>query len=194
MKPKRIALTAAAVAAIITTVAIVRRNSPGRRIIRTAKKYVGIRELGNNNGWDNTDFQQKMVAVGWKNGEQWCAYFVKMILLEISKGKAAEFFKKAASANTQITWNNFQTPSKYHEVSQKPSKGALIIYQGTSDPSHGHIEIYAGPGKNGAYKVISGNTYFTEGGQGVVMKERAANDMQKQGLKILGYIKIKKLH
>lgn len=194
MKPKRIALTAAAVAAIIATVAIVRRNSPGRRIIRTAKKYVGIRELGNNNGWDNTDFQQKMVAVGWKNGEQWCAYFVKMILLEISKGKAAEFFKKAASANTQITWNNFQTPSKYHEVSQKPSKGALIIYQGISDPSHGHIEIYAGPGKNGAYKVISGNTYFTEGGQGVVMKERAANDMQKQGLKILGYIKIKKLH
>lgn len=194
MKPKRIALTAAAVAAIITTVAIVRRNSPGRRIIRTAKKYVGIRELGNNNGWDNTDFQQKMMAVGWKNGEQWCAYFVKMILLEISKGKAAEFFKKTASANTQITWNNFQSPSKYHEVSQKPSKGALIIYQGISDPSHGHIEIYAGPGKNGAYKVISGNTYFTEGGQGVVMKERAANDMQKQGLKILGYIKIKKLH
>ena len=194
MKPKHIALTAAAVAAIITTAAIIIRNSPGRRIIRTAKKYVGIRELGNNNGWDNTDFQQKMVAVGWKNGEQWCAYFVKMILLEISKGKAAEFFKKAASANTQITWNNFQTPSKYHEVSQKPSKGALIIYQGISDPSHGHIEIYAGPGKNGAYKVISGNTYFTEGGQGVVMKERAANDMQKQGLKILGYIKIKKLH
>ena len=194
MKTKRIALTAAATAAaIIATVAIIRR-SPGRRIIRTAKKYVGIRELGNNNGWNDPDFQQKMASVGWKNGEQWCAYFVKMILLEISKGKAKEYFKKTASANTQITWNNFQTPSKYHEVSQKPSRGSLIIYQGISDPSHGHIEIYVAPGKNGAYKVISGNTYFTEGGQGVVMKERAANDMQRQGLKTLGYIKIKKLH
>ena len=194
MKTRTIAITSAAIITTIATIAAIRiSRNPARRIIKAAQKYVGIHEIGSNGGWDNADFQQKMTAVGWKNGEAWCAYFVKMLLLEISKGKANEYFKKTCSANTQITWNNFQTPSKYHEVSQKPRKGSLIIYQGISDPSQGHVEIYLSKGKNGGYNVISGNVSFPGGGQGVVQKERTATEMQRQGLKILGYINIKKL-
>ncbi len=194
MKTKRkIIITTASIVLIASTIVAIMRNV-GRRIVRAARKYVGIHEIDGNAGWNNDKFQQKMANVGWKKGEAYCAYFVKMILLQIAKGKAYDFFKKTVSANTQITWNNFQTPSEYHEVSQTPRKGSLIIYQGISNPKQGHVEIYVAKGKNGGYNVITANSAFADGsGQGVVQKERTATEMQRQGLKILGYIHIKKL-
>lgn len=183
------------VATLITAVVVIKKclKSPGDTIIAAARKYVGIRETGDNGGWDNAAFQDKMKAVGWYVGGQWCAFFVMMIMQEISKGKAKEFFKKTLHCNTQQMWKNLQTPSPYHEVSQTPSKGALIIYQGVSNPNQGHVEIYVDKAKDGGFNIISGNSGFaTGGGQGVVEKHRPASGLGS-GYKILGYIKIKKL-
>lgn len=176
---------------ILTAMAIARKiNSAGRKLIAAAKKYVGIREKSNNSGWDNTTFENKMKSAGWSNGAEWCNFFVKMLLLEISKGKAKEFFEKNISGSTQQTWKNLQTPSKYHEVLKTPCKGALILYQRISDPSHGHIEIFVSKGKNGGYYVVSGNSDIGNGSQGVAYKER---ENGLKDCKILGYIKIRRL-
>lgn len=176
---------------ILTAMAIARKiNSAGRKLIAAAKKYVGIREKSNNSGWDNTTFENKMKSAGWYSGAEWCNFFVKMLLLENSKGKAKEFFEKNISGSTQQTWKNLQTPSKYHEVLKSPCKGALILYQRLSDPSHGHIEIFVSQGKNGGYYVVSGNSDIGNGSQGVAYKER---ENGLKDYKILGYIKIRRL-
>lgn len=177
---------------LLAAAAVARRvSNTSRRIIAAAKKYVGIKETGNNDGWNNATFEAKMKSAGWYQGAKWCNFFVKMLVLELAKGKASEFFKQALTGSTQQTWKNFQTPSKYHEVLKSPCKGALIIYQRKSDPSHGHIEIFVSKGQNGGYYVISGNSNAKGGGQGVVYKERTATEMD--GYKILGYIKIRRL-
>ena len=75
------------VATIITAVVVIKKclKSPGDTIIAAARKYVGIREVGDNGGWDNAAFQDKMKAVGWYVGGQWCAFFVMMIMQEINR-------------------------------------------------------------------------------------------------------------
>ena len=49
------------VATIITAVVVIKKclKSPGDTIIAAARKYVGIREVGDNGGWDNAAFQDK---------------------------------------------------------------------------------------------------------------------------------------
>ncbi|MCR4559718.1 MAG: hypothetical protein K5685_06530 [Bacteroidales bacterium] len=177
---------------LLTAAAIVRKiSSISRKLIAKAKEYVGIKEKGSNGGWENSTFEKKMKSVGWYSGAEWCNFFVKMVVLELAKGKAKDFFEKALTGSTQQTWKNLQTPSKYHEVLQQPCKGALMIYQNLSDTSHGHIEIFVSGNPDKEFYVISGNSAFENGqGQGVAYKKR--NGCMK-GFKILGYIKIKKL-
>lgn len=178
---------------VLLTVALIAKtvNSASRKLIAKAKEFVGIKEIGSNGGWNNADFQAKMQAVGWQNGLEWCNFFVKMVVLQLAKGKALEFFKSALTGSTQQTWKNFQTPSKYHEVLKTPCKGALMIYQNISDPSHGHIEIFVSGNPEKEFYVISGNSNFEkQSGQGVTYKKREGC---MKGFKILGYIKIKKL-
>ena len=176
---------------IVTGVVVRKIRNAGSRLVAAAKKYVGIKETGSNAGWDNAAFQAKMKAVGWWSGAAWCAFFVKMVVMEIAKGKAKEFFSKKISCNTQITWDNLQTPSEYHEVLKKPCVGCIVIYQGKTNKSEGHIEIIETVNKDGSYKVISGNDYIASGVQGVARKDRPKTGISKYN--ILGYIKIKKL-
>lgn len=178
---------------VLTAAALIAKkvNSASRKLIAKAKEYVGIKEIGSNGGWNNADFQAKMQSVGWYNGAEWCNFFVKMVVLELAKDKALEFFKSTLTGSTQQTWKNFQTPSKYHEVLQKPCKGALMIYQNISDPSHGHIEIFVSGNPEKEFYVISGNSDIGGGqGQGIAYKKR--NGCMK-GFKILGFIKIRRL-
>ncbi|MBR4324780.1 MAG: hypothetical protein IKP73_04525 [Bacteroidales bacterium] len=173
-------LITAAATAIIKTV-----RRPSRRILRYAKKFVGIREQGNNQGWDNADFQQRMADIGgWRFGDAWCAEFVKMVICSLAHGKALAYFQKTLHPNVVQTWTNFQTPSNFHKVITKPEKGCLIFYKS-------HVEFYDGEAKEGGYNIVSGNTSFPEGGQGVVAKRRIS--AQHDGYTLLGYVKITKL-
>lgn len=177
----------------IAAILIARKaNAAGRKIVAAAKRYVGIRENGNNNGWNNADFEAKMKSAGWYSGAEWCNFFVRMLLLELTKGSVREFVNTNITGSTQLTWKNLQTPSKYHEVLKTPCKGALIIYQKLNDPSHGHIEIFVNSASDGGYYVISGNSNFKDkSGQGVAYVQRPKTGLNNH--KILGYIKIKKL-
>jgi hypothetical protein len=40
-------------------------------------------KVGKNKGFVDASFQSMMKQVGWKDGEAWCAYYVKLVLLQL---------------------------------------------------------------------------------------------------------------
>ena len=172
-------------------------NRVRRKILRHARKWVNVKEISSNAGWDNSTFQKKMEAVGWKNGQEWCAYFVKMIILSCCKSgsDAYKFWQSHLTGGTQWNWAtlNKEKNSKYFEISKKPIKGSFVIYQNNSDSSKGHTEFVEKVFSDGSYQVISGNSPFEGGksGQGVVRKKRSKTGYSTAH--ILGFIKILKI-
>lgn len=177
---------------LIALIAYLRSNA--RRILRAASKWIGVKEIYNNQGWDNSEFASKMKELGWWSGAEWCNFFVKLVVLSCCKkdSKNFKFWDSHLSPATQTTWSNLQNQSNYCTVSSSPSKGALVIYRNNSDNTKGHIEIVKKVYKDGSYSVISGNSNFEDQtGQGVVTKTRTKNGIS--GFSILGFITIKKL-
>ena len=160
-------------------------------IIAEAQKWVGVKEVGNNAGWENKDFEKLMIAAGWAknakdpNNRAYCASFVKMVLLQVSSGKAKEFFKKKLSALAKNTWVVLQN-TEYSEKIDKPEAGAILCYE------HHNEICESTDGKNNT--VISANSPLgnDRNVQGVTRRTRGAG----LGLgddPFLGYIRIKKL-
>ena len=181
---------------VLVGIAILIANlrSAARRILRAASKWVGVKEIYNNQGWDNKEFEAQMKALGWWAGAEWCNFFVKLVVLSCCKegSKNFKFWQSHLSPATQTTWANLKENSDYHSVSSSPTRGALVIYRNNSDGSKGHIEIVKKVNNDGSYVVISGNSGFEDGsGQGVAIKTRNKNGIS--GFTTLGFITIKKL-
>lgn len=192
MKNKTLIISAVSTTAVLSAVLIFSFCKVSRRLLRAAGEWVGVEEKGSNQGWNNVEFENKMRAVGWYPGAEWCNFFVKMVMLTLYRegSKGYNFWKKNLSPATQTTWANLQTPSRYHEVVQKPEKGCLVIYRNNSKPSAGHIEIVKKVNHDGSYQVISGNSGFdNKAGQGVAIKTRKSGI---SGFTTLGFIKIMK--
>ena len=162
-----------------------------QKIITEAQKWVGTKEVGNNAGWENKDFEKLMISAGWaKNNPKpenraYCATFVKMVLLQVSEGNAKEFFKKKLSALAKNTWNVLQN-TEYSEKIDKPEAGAILCYE------HHNEICESTDGKNNT--VISANSPLgnDKNVQGVTRRTRPAGE----GLgddPFIGYIRIKKL-
>ena len=170
-------------------------NSAANKIIRCAAKWVGQKEISENQGWENKQFQNLMKSAGWWAGADWCNLFVRLVFRTVCKegSDAYKFWDKALSPATQTTWSNLQTKSKYHSIIQKPEKGALVIYRSNSDPSKGHIEIVEKVNSDGSFEVISGNSPLGTSSkpQGVSRRHREKSGIS--GKKILGFIKINKI-
>jgi len=47
--------------------------------VQIADSFEGIKEVGNNQGFDNKNFEQMMFEVGWWKGAAWCAFSLKLI-------------------------------------------------------------------------------------------------------------------
>jgi len=166
-------------------------NDIQKTILTEALQWVGVKEIGYNKSFDNKDFLKKMIAIGWKENQKipYCATFVRMVLIECSKGKAKEFFKKNTSASAQDTWNKLSKKSDYTEVIKTPEPACLVCYQ------HHTEFLYSTDGVN--HNVITANSFFSDNKtEGVVQKLRPAGQGIPDGDKIdefLGYIRIKKL-
>ena len=100
------------------------------RTTNAAKRLVGIKELGVDQGFDDPKFQQEMESVGWKKGQAWCAYFVKLIWLRTHPLYRKEL-KYLISPSTYTLLSNFQNDdSGHYEVSDEPTKGAIVVFNG----------------------------------------------------------------
>lgn len=167
-------------------VVTVELNPVQSAILTEAERWVGVKEIGDNATFDNKNFVKKMVAAGWQENKKipYCATFVRMVLIEISKDKAKNYFKKNTSLAALTTWQNLSKGSEYAEKIAKPEPACLVCYE------HHTEFLMSTDGKTNT--VVSANSKFTDGTQGVVKRTRpfgAGIDDDP----LLGYIRIKKL-
>lgn len=47
--------------------------------VQIADSFEGIKEIGDNRGFDNKNFERMMLEVGWWRGAAWCAFSLKLI-------------------------------------------------------------------------------------------------------------------
>ena len=164
-------------------------NDVQKKILTEAAQWVGVKEIGENATFDNKDFLKKMKSVGWQENKKipYCATFVRMVLIECSSGKAKEFFKKNTSAAALTTWKSLSKKNEYTEEIKTPEPACLVCYE--------HHTEFLYQTDNVNHTVITANSKFEDGTQGVVKRQRAAG----KGIDgnpydpFLGYIRIKKL-
>lgn len=120
-------------------------------IVKYAKLFEGIKERGNNQGWEgvffhelNMSFQELMETVGWKEYHAWCAYFAELVWkLGYSKIDSTYIDKldKLFSANAVRTFQNFRDRSDFN-TSKKPSTGSVAIWQYYKDGKLNKSDIW----------------------------------------------------
>lgn len=187
---------------ILTGIGLSFINYRKRKIKRKAYLFEGIKEVGNNAGFNNETFEKMMREIGWKGGEQWCMYFAKNVYVQ-SLPKLSEHFKKVLSGSTQGSFNKIENgDSEYLEVVKEgsPKIGDIVIWQRQTDKSKGHAGIVIDVSDGGKkFKAMEGNTNFDPefGGDGqlvdIVPHETnyGSSDSTYKRMNLRGFIRLK---
>ena len=171
------------------------------KIITIANLFKGIKEVGNNEGWEDIffpefkmTFLELMQLTGWKKGEAWCVYAAELIwkLAYTSyDSNMVNVLDKLFSANAVQTFYNFVGSNDFI-VSRYPSKGSIIIFQ---KYKNGVETIYGHAGIVKAYEgdvitSIDGNTNAKGYRNGDTVREvcRLIDWKKENGLRPLGFI------
>jgi len=173
------------------------QNKLRKTIILNAQKYLGIKEVkakpeDDDKGFTDKTFEYKLRHVGWQAGWDWCAFFVKLVLLEsfaqMNLSEQYYFVKKYFTGRTQETWANFrQNRRRFFELSATPSKGSIAMWRNIYNRYAGHTGIVIQAGKD-TFKTIEGNRKNDVG----YMDRLLSAYTQPQGkLQLLGFIKFK---
>jgi len=171
------------------------------QIIHYANLFNGIKERGNNQGWEdvffpelNMSFEELMYTVGWKETHAWCAYFSELVWKLAYRefdSTMVDVLDKLFSANAVNTYLNFKNSD--FKCSQIPSDGSVLIFQlykNNKPTTSGHAAIIM-DGSEGIVNTIEGNTGSkgTREGDQVAKKTRLISFTPKQnGLVPLGFI------
>lgn len=165
-----------------------------KKIISTAQKYLGQKEINGNIGFEDPDFQRKMKNIGWYSGAEWCAYFIRLVVLEAFAGNPYKYevLKRELSkyGSALGTWHNFKNHSGFWETSSIPSVGAIAVWKKPNSENSlypygkGHLEIVVNVFANGFY-AIGGNT-----ANKVQTVKHFIGDIYN-GMNLIGFIKIK---
>jgi len=125
-----------------------------------ANKWVGVKEIGNNEAFANDVFQAMMKKVGWRSNEQWCMYFAKAIHTEVFKDNPTELAKinKILSGSTQLSYDQAKNDkTNTYTVSNTPQKGDILIFR-NSVTGKGHAGVVTEVNNNNTVNTIEGNT------------------------------------
>ncbi len=163
-----------------------------KRIVEGASHWLGQEEILGNEGFKDADFEQRMIDVGWKRKQAWCAYFCEVVwkLAFIQVEEVVQELDKLFSASAVQTWRNFQKSP--FVVNQIPKPGALAIWQkykqGTPHWS-GHMAITVTENMQRLI-TIDGNTNDAGGREGYIVAKRSRflNFDNDQGLRLLGFV------
>lgn len=150
-----------------------------------ARQYVGQRERPGNTGWLDADFEADMVRVGWKRGQAWCAYFVRLCvrlgtgLVDKTSPSAVQTFRnysKAGLAGLEPRVDSIACWAHYKD-GKATGKGHVAIVE--------KVDTFAR-----TMSCIEGNTDGSGGreGDGVYSKTRYTYPREtSNGLKLLGF-------
>ncbi len=165
---KKYAIPAVALTSLTVGSIFLFSGKTGKKIIKEAQKFVGIKEIHPNKGWTNSFFQSLMLKIGWKQGWDYCVLFTKLILLKTLKGKKKDAVLKLVNASSQTTWANLVKNQKsgLYKLSKKPKVGAIAFYKHMNANWRGHADIVLDYDDD-KYTVITAN-----GSIGVEIKDR----------------------
>lgn len=139
--------------------------------LEIALSYTGkLKEYGNNQGWNDKEFEKLAYNAGWRKGASWCAFFVKVCLIlagikipksnkgiDLLTGLARSFWNNPLGKVYTIT---DVLAGNYKEI-LKP--GMLVIWQ-KGDTITGHIGILKDVLDNYKMNVAEGNTSNSDKG------------------------------
>jgi len=174
------------------------KSIQGQKIILIAQKYVGKKEIQPNKGFIDKSFEQKMKNTGWlgerivngekTEGQPWCAYFVKLVLLESFKDEKRNAIRKLTNGSTVWTFEAFkknENKVNWFYISKKPTQGAIAFWKSQTKEG-GHFAIVKSVTKKGFYS-IDGNS-----GQRVRIVKRSFAEFKKTtGNKLIGFVNFK---
>lgn len=180
----------------VATAAIIILFNWRKKIVRIAKGYSDIVEIGANAGFTDKEFEKMMREVGWRDGEAWCMYLAKGIYIEAFP-KYADEIKRILNGSTQASFANAKNnPDIFEVITDGVAEvGDIVIWQSTTNAANGHAGIVVK--KTGTYtgKTVEGNTSL-EGareGQGSEIHDRKLKVGDVMGtLKVKGFIRMKR--
>lgn len=171
------------------------KNKFGDLVTAIAGKWVGVKEIGDNQAFGSDVFQAMMKKVGWRSSEQWCMYFAKAIHTEAYKDNPTEIAKinKVLNGLTQLSYENAKNDkSGTYTVSDTPKKGDIQIFR-NSRTGKGHAGVVTDVNSNNTVSTIEGNTSDKNiaDGQFVAKKTRPSKIGASIGdnLVVRGYIR-----
>jgi hypothetical protein len=169
----------------ITTLSgfMIHKAFSGKRILTEAQKYVGQREIKPNMGWANKHFENLMKSVGWKQKDDYCVTFTKLILLKTLNGKQRDFVKSYFSASSQTTWQNLlkHRNKGLYKLSKEAKPGSIAFYKHMQKNWRGHADIVIDADKE-SFRVVSAN-----GSIGVEIKKRKYT-FESNTFRLLGFV------
>jgi len=166
-------------------------------IVREAIRDLGINEVGNNEGFENAEFEQFLTDEGWKKGMAWCVFAVKRWWLKAYAqydSRKIGYLRNLFSPMALVTYHRFSVDF-VSEVGKLPRVGAIAIWQTYIDgvgQSTGHAAIVESYTRD-EICTIDGNTNAagSRDGQTVARKRRmrSFNIPEKgRGLVLRGFI------
>ncbi len=124
-----------------------------------------LKKLYDNRGFVDASFEATMKAVGWGDGQAWCAYYVKLIFMQLYSFDREWLSKNIGGGAVNNLYNvvnlNKQGDKRYIAITknEKPQVGDVFC-QGVSGNGHTGIivEVLGESGKGWSCKTIEGNT------------------------------------
>lgn len=165
----------------------IKSKNPRLLMVEAAQCLVGIREKGNNRGYE-VELIQKTVD-GKAQGEPWCLAYVESIIAycEVKTGVKSPL---KATEHCMTLWN--ATPSDLR-VKGTPMAGAVVIWRHGNSTS-GHTGIIKSAGDR-IMSVFEGNTTHGVDAKGKVVRDGGGcylNKRDRKGsgsMKVMGFIK-----
>jgi hypothetical protein len=124
-----------------------------------------LKQLYDNRGFVDASFQATMESVGWQDGLMWCAYYVKLVYMQLYSFDREWLSKNIGGGAVNNLYNvinlNKQGDKKYIAITknEKPQVGDVFC-QGVSGNGHTGIvvEVLGELGNGWKVKTIEGNT------------------------------------
>ena len=163
------------------------------KIIEAAYTFLNQKEIPENAGWQDKSFEAKMISIGWRYGQAWCAYFAELVwkYAYADNPFMVQRLDALFNGSAMKTYSNFKESE--FKVDKTPEKGSVVIWNlfENGEPTwKGHAGIVINC-EGVVLSTIEGNTgnKNQREGDGVYEKTRLLDFINKEnGLTLVGFI------
>jgi len=161
-------------------------------LIEAARADIGEKEKPGNSGFVNPKLEAAMKAVGWAPGWAWCASIQEKWVWQAFPEKK-EAVKGLFVPSAVNTYRNLVKAGYNH--SMVPIAGALVYWQKMENGKElwtGHAGVVSRVVSDTEFYSIEGNTNSkgSREGDSVQEKNRLVRPDVKNGLKVIGFVKL----